>query len=396
MPAFGGIQRVSKLLSDFFLQSGYSIVHLSSFTVAQSEDFYPIKSRDLKYVDNQYFLPEKLVAGKQPSKENVDYFLKLLDERKIELVINNGGLTPLVSELAYICKLSSRKIGLISAIHSSILGKLDYVAYIKEFKLREKHLSFLIPILKNKAIISLVKQLYEAKVRSHFSELCRKSDRVVLLSEALKPEIKTILGSIPDNVVAISNPTCMKVDSCEPSHKCLKLVWVGRADEGKRLDFFVKIWERVFRKFPDWSADVLGEGPMLDMCKRYVSDNNIERINFRGVVESKDYFKNASIFCFTTTFEGFGLVLLEAMSSLCVPISFHSFATVTDLIDDSVNGVLVKPFDISQYAEKLEQLMSDNFLLAKMAHNAFEKAKNFSMDNIGAQWIKLINDIIKQ
>jgi len=395
MPTYGGIQRVSKALSDYFSRIGYHVEHLSTFTIEESEVFYPIKKRNLKYIENQYFLPYKLVLGEKPSHENIKFFLNFLEDRKIDLVINNGGLTPLLSDLAYFSKLSGRKIGLISVIHSTIIDKFNNFGYIKEFKLRKRHLSFLLPILKNKVVVFLIKKLYAIKVRSHFLRLCNNSDRVVMLSQYLLPEMKSILGMIPNNVVTINNPYASNIDACEIPQKQHKLLWVGRVDEGKRLDFFIKIWERIFKQFPDWSVDILGDGPMLNICRQYVCDNKIERINFRGFVEPEDYYKEASIFCFTTVFEGFGLVILEAMSSYCVPISFNSFASVSDLIDDSVNGILINSFDVPQYAKKLEQLMCDDALRNELAFNAFKKAKNFSIDNIGSQWVKQINEILK-
>ena len=64
-------------------------------------------------------------------------------------------------------------------------------------------------------------------------------------------------------------------------------------------------------------------------------------------------FKLATILCMTSASESFGLVLVEAMSYGVIPFAFNSFPAVTDIIQNGINGFLVEPFDIEQYAERL-------------------------------------------
>ena len=129
---------------------------------------------------------------------------------------------------------------------------------------------------------------------------------------------------------------------------------------------------------------------MLSDSKKYVTDKHIERINFHGVVGSEDFFRKASIFCFTSIHEGFPMVLLESLQSSTVPILFQSFASCSDIIDDRENGILVPPFNEDFYATELTNLMSDSEYRDTFAKNAYKKSQNFSIDKIGDKWHRLI------
>lgn len=388
--SFGGIQRVTKLLADFFSKKGHKVFFLSSYTIEESKKFYRADSRGLCFHENQYFLPDSLKNGIPES--DISFFKNFLDENNIDILINQGGLSEAVSGFAYNCKRLRPSIRLFSVIHSTILNKFDNIAYIKENRLRKMRMGFLLPVLKNPLFIFMLRKFFALKLRRHYKTLCRESDKVVLLSDYLKPEFGEVVGFQPKNVVAINNPACEDFDFSDLSQKKKKILWVGRADDGKRLDIFVKIWERVFEKFPDWQADVLGDGYMLAACKKYAADKGVEGINFRGFAESRDYFREASIFCFTTTYEGFGMALLEAMQSSCAPVCFNSFATAKELVSDGDTGFLVKPFDVGEYAEKLSALMDSGELRNSMARGSYKKSKDFSMDVVGARWLAAMSE----
>ncbi len=78
----------------------------------------------------------------------------------------------------------------------------------------------------------------------------------------------------------------------------------------------------------------------------------IPNIRFVGYQDPLPYQLESSISCMTSLYEGWGMVLTEAMQCGAVPIAFNSFASVTDVIDHGRNGILVKPFSIKQYEKK--------------------------------------------
>lgn len=75
----------------------------------------------------------------------------------------------------------------------------------------------------------------------------------------------------------------------------------------------------------------------------------------------------------TSLFEGFGLVLTEAMYYGVVPLAFNSYANVGDIINDKVNGFIIPPFDIKEYADKISSLIDNETLRLQMSEAAIKK-----------------------
>lgn len=119
----------------------------------------------------------------------------------------------------------------------------------------------------------------------------------------------------------------------------------------------------------------------------------LERVSFEGFCAPAPYYRDAAIFCMTSAFEGFPMVLLEAAAFGCVPVAFDSYAAVRDIIDDGENGVLVSAFDLDAYTETLAQLMRDDALRERLALAARGRVAEFSPDKIAARWEALFAEI---
>ena len=94
----------------------------------------------------------------------------------------------------------------------------------------------------------------------------------------------------------------------------------------------------------------------------------------------------------TSSFEGWGLTLTEAQQYGCVPLAFHSFASLTDIITDKVNGFAIPNDDISLYIKQMKLLMTDEKLRKSMSANAIESSKQFSIEIIIKKWMEVINE----
>lgn len=106
----------------------------------------------------------------------------------------------------------------------------------------------------------------------------------------------------------------------------------------------MRIWEKVEKACPGWHLDIVGDGPDAELLKDSAQKLGLSRIVFHGFQNPGPYYSRASIFCMTSTFEGFGLVLVEAMQHGCVPIAFDSYPAVRDIISHGENGILIPPF----------------------------------------------------
>ncbi len=99
----------------------------------------------------------------------------------------------------------------------------------------------------------------------------------------------------------------------------------------------------------------------------------------------------------TSDFEGFGLVIVEAMQFGVVPVVYGSYLAVYDIIEDGKNGIITPmPYNIDNTVGSLRKLMDDSNLRQQMATNAIVKAKKFSVDNVVNEWYEKINQLTKQ
>ena len=104
-------------------------------------------------------------------------------------------------------------------------------------------------------------------------------------------------------------------------------------------------------------------------------------------------YMNSSIFAFTSRFEGFGMVLVEAMSCGLPVISFDCPCGPHDIITDDEDGLLVQNGNVSAYVHKLSLLMDDASLRQRMSTAGRKNVERFKMEHIGDSWKKLFEGL---
>ena len=90
--------------------------------------------------------------------------------------------------------------------------------------------------------------------------------------------------------------------------------------------------------------------------------------------------------CITSVHESFSLVATEAHSYGLPVIAFNSFTAASVVIEDGKDGILVAPFNIINFAEKLGVLMDDNNLRSHMSKEAVKSIVKFSPEAIFPKW----------
>ena len=167
---------------------------------------------------------------------------------------------------------------------------------------------------------------------------------------------------------------------------------VGRLTEDKQQLKLLQIWEKILDRNmkSEWILQIIGKGEEEVTLKNFVNTHGMnDNVQFIKPTESiGEYFKNASIFAFTSRYEGFGMVLLEAMAFGVPCISFDCPSGPRDIINED-NGFLIENNDNENFIEKLEVLMKNNELRENMGQKAYDTAKNWDNDSIVQAWIDL-------
>lgn len=221
--------------------------------------------------------------------------------------------------------------------------------------------------------------------RCRFRSIYEQADALVLLSERFREEFCRVAGmSSAPKLRALSNPLLIDAP-IELSQKRKEVLYVGRLPwQHKRVDRLLKAWHLLEKDFPDWRLTIVGH-PETERYEELSAELNLQNVVFEGPQVPDAYYARASIFCMTSSFEGFGLVLIEAQAAGCVPVAFDSYSSVHDIIEDGVNGCLVKAFDIRAYAETLRRLMSDEAKRAAMSEAARRTVLRFASARVVSQ-----------
>lgn len=175
------------------------------------------------------------------------------------------------------------------------------------------------------------------------------------------------------------------------------VLYVGRlCQQAKRPDRLIRIWEKVYQNNLNWKLIIIGDGELKQQLIDYCNKKNIQNIEFTGQTNPNPFYKKASVLCLTSTYEGFGLVLTEALSNRVIPIAFNSYEAISDLISNGNNGYLIKPFDLNTYANCLNQLIQSKVLQNQMRNYITETFddRKYNINTITNQWNVLFNNII--
>ena len=166
----------------------------------------------------------------------------------------------------------------------------------------------------------------------------------------------------------------------------LNILFVGRLEKRKGLDYLLQACGKVKKQFHDFRLIVVGPGTRLrNRYEKLVKELNLDNVVFTGLVTSAElpkYYRSADIFCAPATGgESFGIVLLEAMASgkSVVASNIEGYASV---LNNGEEGLLVSPRDEEALAQALLTLLDDKSLRQRMGAKGRVKAEKYSWPNI--------------
>lgn len=302
------------------------------------------------------------------TRENVRRYVQLLSELKVDIVMNHEGSN---ERAKFFMNVGATKVKVISIHHNDPLAR-----HRNSF---QSH-----PFLPS----GLVHWIKIGRSRKSMRKLIAGSDSVVLLSERFIIEVGKTLGIRSSKLTAIPNAIPDRHESVV--RKKSQVLFVGRLEmRQKRMDLLLKIWSMVEPNSLGWDLVVVGEGPDRQRAEQMMSELKLLRVRFVGSSDPGVWYEESSILCMTSDYEGFGMVLVEAMQSGVVPIVFNNWPTIMDIIDHKEQGFVVPPNDLNEFAEKLTSLMRDADLRKNMSSKAREKAKHFDVASIGPKWEQL-------
>ncbi|WP_071146341.1 glycosyltransferase family 4 protein [Bacteroides ihuae] len=176
-----------------------------------------------------------------------------------------------------------------------------------------------------------------------------------------------------------------------------KVISVGRLTEQKGYDMLIKVWELVNKIHPEWILEIYGEGEMKEALLQEIKEKQLDSVItiHKPTKHIYEKYMESSIYVLSSRWEGFALVLLEAMSCAIPCIAFNCPYGASDIIEDGKDGIIVENGNIKQLAEKINFLIENEELRKQMGKRARENVKKFLPNNVMSQWSELFLELLK-
>ena len=372
----GGAERVASLWANGFAEQGHKV------SIVLDSLFTPIKYKVSPNVAiiRQYH-PQKAIPSKL-----------------FKFILKKHFLSNLLEKIWYRVPQNIRKIFLANTLQKENPDVIITVlpAYYKRIK------DALNAIGQNTPIIVTDHNPYERpeyaplsveRIKEKFTD-SYNYDFLTVLTEADKLVLqKRMDSSFMKKVYVLPNPlTYTPQVKIPPKEKTI--LAAGRLDDWhyKGFDLLLQAWSNIHRSFPDWKLKIAGgndKSTLLKICKKLKIE---DRVDFLGFVDIKKEYEKAEIFVLSSRYEGFGMVLTEAMSQGCACIACDYKGRQREIIENDNQGVICPTDNEEEIAKAISNIISNRQYRQKLQENAILRSKYYELPNIMARW----NDIFER
>jgi glycosyltransferase involved in cell wall biosynthesis len=222
-----------------------------------------------------------------------------------------------------------------------------------------------------------------ADLRRHYGRL----DALTVLSSDDLRDYGALLG---ERVRQIPNPVT-ELDDGTSDGSAKVVVAAGRLNTQKGFDLLIEAWRPVAERHPDWTLRIYGSGPERELLERAAAGLPVElpgRTDALGAAMAA-----GSLFALSSRWEGFGLVLVEAMGKGLPVVSFDCPRGPSDIVSPGEDGLLVGPEDVPGLTAALLELIEDPPRRARMAAAARATARRYEPTAVVPHWDALFKDL---
>lgn len=364
----GGIERVLTLKANYFADHlGYDI----TIILTEGKDkplFYPL-SEKIKVINLNIGFEELWTCS---FVRKIFVYLKKQRQFKKALTTELLRIHPDIT-----ISLLRREINFINEIHdgSKKIGELHINRdNYRNFKTEEVNV-----------IKKFFAKIWSAKLVTHL----RKLDKLVVLTEKDRDAWIEL-----DNVISIPDPLPF-VPQTISSLDTKRVVAIARYSHEKGIDLLLEAWSRVEKYCEGWRLDVYGDGnkePYERLMMALGIDSSRCALHGRTNDVEKEYL-NSSIFVLSSRFEGFGMVIIEAMACGLPVVSFDCPWGPRSIIKNGEDGLLAENSNPNDLSVCMLKVIKDIDLRFSLAKNAASNVMRFKIDNIAQQWLQLFDSL---
>jgi glycosyltransferase involved in cell wall biosynthesis len=173
----------------------------------------------------------------------------------------------------------------------------------------------------------------------------------------------------------------------------MRLAAVGRLVPQKGFDLLIDAFAAIADRHPEWTLTIWGEGPDRKALEKRRAVRGLEgRIYMPGVSDRPgSWLESSDAFVLSSRFEGWGIVLLEAMAWGLPCVSFDCEWGPGEMIANGVDGILVPSGDVAALANEISRVMGDRALRQRLSKAAKASTRRFSRTRVMAAWDEVVD-----
>ncbi|MDE6067337.1 MAG: glycosyltransferase family 4 protein [Treponemataceae bacterium] len=347
----GGIEKITTTLSNYFVQQGIEVCIVSNFRTNQTYA-YKLDERV-----NTVFLSEFPYSGKPGSIERLKLFLSIRKQvKKFFKAVHNEIVIVQTFPNAFLYflamgKKNRNKIITVEHVHYFYYGRL--IRILRYF------------------------------VYKYYNNVCvltnadkRQYDKWGIHATV----IPNAVDSFPSKIPVLSERKNI-------------LLGVGRLEEQKNFRSLIDVFFKVHQKYPEWKLHIYGRGTLHDKLEKQICDLHLsECAKLMGVSDSiGTVFKEAGVFVLTSLYEGFSMVIAEAMANGIPVVSYDCPNGPADLIKNEENGLLVENQNEEELYKSICRMIDDSALRQNCSESALNTVQKYDIQHVFKQWKTLFD-----
>jgi glycosyltransferase involved in cell wall biosynthesis len=240
-----------------------------------------------------------------------------------------------------------------------------------------------------RTVTSRTLDTYHPLVKKIIQFVYKRSVGIVVPSIGIRAELRD--KHKLSNIKVIKNPvTSFAPLTNKNVHSRPFILAVGRLNYVKGFDLLIEAYSMIRSKAVD--LIIVGEGKDRARLTDLIHSKGLSGSVFLAgrKANMQDYYDQCDIFVLSSRNEGYPNVLIEAMSAGCASIAFDCQTGPSEIIDNGINGLLIKNGDVRMLADAIDLLISDKELREKIAEQARLVAEANSMQDIANEWENLL------